>query len=168
MKPEPIPSTSSPEPGTLFATANSTLLAPYSLDTNALQGVLGSIMTHRVDYADLYFQYSRAESWGLEEGQVKLINGFEFLLIDLDGIEQAGVSAGSRADLVDEGAQLDRGLFKIIDIFDHAIADQLGLQIGHAAPLFFKAACDGFTQDLICVAAVLAFNVPAKPRDVGQ
>ena len=28
-------------------------------------------MTHEVDFADLYFQYSRAESWQLEEGQVK-------------------------------------------------------------------------------------------------
>ncbi|HSI21838.1 MAG TPA: metalloprotease TldD [Methylophilaceae bacterium] len=71
MKPENIPSTSSPEPGTLFATAHSTLLAPYALDMHSLQGVLGSIMKHKVDYADLYFQYSRSESWGLEEGQVK-------------------------------------------------------------------------------------------------
>jgi len=71
MKPEPIPAVSSPEPGTLFATAVSALLTPYQLDQNALQGVLGSIMSHQVDYADLYFQYSRAESWGLEEGQVK-------------------------------------------------------------------------------------------------
>jgi TldD protein len=62
---------SSPEPGTLFTTAADTLLAPYQLDHHALQGVLGSIMSHKVDYADLYFQYSRAESWGLEEGQVK-------------------------------------------------------------------------------------------------
>ncbi|MDR2219240.1 MAG: metalloprotease TldD [Methylobacillus sp.] len=71
MKPDTLPATSNPAPGTLFATADSTLLAPYSLDANALQGVLGSIMKHRVDYADLYFQYSRAESWGLEEGVVK-------------------------------------------------------------------------------------------------
>ena len=71
MKLEDIPSTSSPEPGTLFATANSTLLAPYALDMKSLQNVLGSIMKHKVDYADLYFQYSRSESWGLEEGQVK-------------------------------------------------------------------------------------------------
>ena len=28
-------------------------------------------MAHRLDYADLYFQYSRAESWSLEEGIVK-------------------------------------------------------------------------------------------------
>jgi len=71
MKPEKVPSASSPEPGTLFATATSALLTPYQLDQNALQTVLGSIMLHQVDYADLYFQYSRAESWGLEEGQVK-------------------------------------------------------------------------------------------------
>ncbi|HEY7985937.1 MAG TPA: metalloprotease TldD [Methylophilaceae bacterium] len=71
MRPEKIPNVSSPEPGTLFATANSTLLKPYALDTAALQGVLGNIMTHKVDYADLYFQYNRAESWSLEEGQVK-------------------------------------------------------------------------------------------------
>src|SRR5574343_2111028 len=71
MKTEHFPTASSPEPGTLFATANDTLLKPYQLDAEALQGVLGNIMTHKVDYADLYFQYSRAESWGLEEGQVK-------------------------------------------------------------------------------------------------
>ena len=28
-------------------------------------------MAHRVDYADLYFQYTRGESWSLEEGIVK-------------------------------------------------------------------------------------------------
>jgi TldD protein len=33
--------------------------------------VFGAIMTHKVDYADLYFQYYRHESWSLEEGIVK-------------------------------------------------------------------------------------------------
>jgi TldD protein len=47
------------------------LLGPSGLDTQAIQSVLSSIMSHQVDYADLYFQYSRSESWGLEEGQVK-------------------------------------------------------------------------------------------------
>jgi TldD protein len=54
-----------------FDTATETLLKPSNLDVPALQSVLGNIMKHEVDYADLYFQYSRAESWGLEEGQVK-------------------------------------------------------------------------------------------------
>ncbi|HIE90887.1 MAG: metalloprotease TldD [Methylophilaceae bacterium] len=51
--------------------ATAALLAPSGLDTQAIQSVLSSIMSHQVDYADLYFQYSRSESWGLEEGQVK-------------------------------------------------------------------------------------------------
>ena len=55
----------------LFSTAQSTLLTPYGLDVGDLQQVFGRIMTHQVDYADLYFQYTRAEGWSLEEGQVK-------------------------------------------------------------------------------------------------
>ncbi len=54
-----------------FTTAHDILLAPYSLDDNKLQSVFGQIMQHKVDYADLYFQYSRSESWSLEEGIVK-------------------------------------------------------------------------------------------------
>lgn len=51
--------------------ARKTLLAPAGLDVTDLDRLLGQIFTHRVDYADLYFQYSRHESWSLEEGQVK-------------------------------------------------------------------------------------------------
>lgn len=54
-----------------FDIAHDVLLKPTGLDTQALQGVLSNIMSHQVDYADLYFQYSRSESWSLEEGQVK-------------------------------------------------------------------------------------------------
>ncbi len=52
-------------------TAQSTLLTSAGLTPPMLQGVLDSILSHKVDYADLYFQYTRSESWGLEEGQVK-------------------------------------------------------------------------------------------------
>ncbi len=55
----------------LFATADRTLLAPYGLDAGSLSQVFGQIMSHHVDYADLYFQYSRSEGWSLEEGMVK-------------------------------------------------------------------------------------------------
>ncbi|MEQ1773961.1 MAG: metalloprotease TldD, partial [Burkholderiales bacterium] len=54
-----------------FATAYDTLLAPYALNDSKLNTVFGQIMQHQVDYADLYFQYSRSESWSLEEGIVK-------------------------------------------------------------------------------------------------
>src|SRR5262247_1749893 len=55
----------------LFATADRALLAPYGLDAGALTQVFGRILAHHVDFADLYFQYSRSESWSLEEGIVK-------------------------------------------------------------------------------------------------
>ena len=71
MKPDTMPSSSSPDSDSHFNTAIDTLLKPSGLDISALQSVLGNIMSHQVDYADLYFQYSRSESWGLEEGQVK-------------------------------------------------------------------------------------------------
>ncbi|HEY5928732.1 MAG TPA: DNA gyrase modulator, partial [Burkholderiales bacterium] len=47
------------------------MLAPYGLDAGSLSNVFGQIMSHNVDYADLYFQYSRSEGWSLEEGIVK-------------------------------------------------------------------------------------------------
>lgn len=56
---------------THLSTANDLLLRPAGLDQDALSTVLSGMMTHNIDYADLYFQYSRSESWGLEEGQVK-------------------------------------------------------------------------------------------------
>lgn len=54
-----------------FDIAQQVLLKPSGLDATVLQSVLSQMMSHQVDYADLYFQYSRSESWGLEEGQVK-------------------------------------------------------------------------------------------------
>ncbi|MQM29433.1 MAG: metalloprotease TldD, partial [Candidatus Accumulibacter phosphatis] len=55
---------------TLLVQAQKTLLTPYGLDVADLNKVFGQIMSHQVDYADLYFQYSRSEGWSLEEGIV--------------------------------------------------------------------------------------------------
>ena len=55
----------------LLNTAHEVLLQPYALTTEALDRALSHILAHDVDYADLYFQYQRAESWSLEEGIVK-------------------------------------------------------------------------------------------------
>ena len=55
----------------LLVQAQKTLLTPYGLDVADLSKVFGTIMAHDVDYADLYFQYSRSEAWSLEEGIVK-------------------------------------------------------------------------------------------------
>jgi len=55
----------------LYATAESCLLSPYDLTPGKLSTVFGEVFGHRVDYADLYFQYARSEAWSLEEGIVK-------------------------------------------------------------------------------------------------
>ena len=55
----------------LLAQAESLLLTPFSLTEADLSRTFGQILTHQVDYADLYFQYSRSEAWSLEEGIVK-------------------------------------------------------------------------------------------------
>jgi TldD protein len=52
-------------------TARELLLAPYGLDESTLLKALKLITEHRVDDADLYFQYTRSEGWSLEEGIVK-------------------------------------------------------------------------------------------------
>ena len=55
----------------ILQTAERTLLAPFDLQTRSLERVFGTLAARKVDYADLYFQYSRYEGWSLEEGIVK-------------------------------------------------------------------------------------------------
>jgi TldD protein len=54
-----------------LAVAQSLLLDPYQLTEATLGRALGTIAEHKVDDADLYFQYTRHEGWSLEEGIVK-------------------------------------------------------------------------------------------------
>ncbi|MFZ3223205.1 MAG: metalloprotease TldD [Rugosibacter sp.] len=54
-----------------FKIAEETLLAPYDLAPHKLERVFGQLMSHHIDFADLYFQYARSEAWSLEEGIVK-------------------------------------------------------------------------------------------------
>jgi TldD protein len=54
-----------------LAQARDILLTPFGLDEGNLSKALGEIFTHRVDYADLYFQFTKSEGWSLEEGIVK-------------------------------------------------------------------------------------------------
>ena len=52
-------------------TAEQCLLQPFDLTAGRLGSIFGDILGHRVDFADLYFQYARSEAWSLEEGIVK-------------------------------------------------------------------------------------------------
>ncbi|HKX96075.1 MAG TPA: metalloprotease TldD [Methylibium sp.] len=54
-----------------LAVAKTLLLDPFGLDEAKLAAALRTIGEHRIDDADLYFQYTRSEGWSLEEGIVK-------------------------------------------------------------------------------------------------
>jgi TldD protein len=51
--------------------ARDVILRPGGLDDTRLDRVFGEVMRHSVDYADVYFQLAREESWALEDGIVK-------------------------------------------------------------------------------------------------
>jgi len=51
--------------------ARRTLLEPAGLGERELERLFGQVMHAQIDHADAYFQYSRHESWSLEEGIVK-------------------------------------------------------------------------------------------------
>jgi TldD protein len=54
-----------------LATARALLLEPFGLSDATLTRALNTMAEHRIDDADLYFQYTRNEGWSLEEGIVK-------------------------------------------------------------------------------------------------
>ena len=68
---EPITKTEKTMNSSNLNLARSILLTPFGLDDVALTNTLASMFSHKVDYADLYFQFTKSESWSLEEGIVK-------------------------------------------------------------------------------------------------
>jgi len=55
----------------LMERARVSLLEPAGLGERELARLMDQLLRGQVDYADIYFQHSRHESWSLEEGQVK-------------------------------------------------------------------------------------------------
>jgi TldD protein len=54
-----------------FSAAESLLLKPAGLTLDSLQSTLGGIRARGCEFADLYFEHHKSESWSLEEGIVK-------------------------------------------------------------------------------------------------
>lgn len=54
-----------------IAIAQQTFLQPAGFVTRDLEKLLGSVMKPNIDFADIYFQSTRSESWVLEQGIVK-------------------------------------------------------------------------------------------------
>ncbi|MBP8289186.1 MAG: metalloprotease TldD [Chromatiaceae bacterium] len=54
-----------------IAIARDQILSPAGLDTGHIEQLLGQLKTTAIDAADIYFQYSRLQSWMLEDGIIK-------------------------------------------------------------------------------------------------
>ena len=54
-----------------LALAETRLLLPAGLDQQGLDRAFGTLLGPGIDFGDLYFQYSRRESWTVEDGIVK-------------------------------------------------------------------------------------------------
>jgi TldD protein len=56
---------------TSLTLATEAILEPASLNEHRLEQVMGGLLSRQVDYADIYFQSSKLESWVLEDGIIK-------------------------------------------------------------------------------------------------
>lgn len=54
-----------------LALARETLLSPAGIDETHLAQIMDKLISSQVDAADIYFQYSRIESWVLDDGIIK-------------------------------------------------------------------------------------------------
>ncbi len=52
--------------------ATAVILNPGGLTVDMLPNLFSRVASRTIDYADLYFQYSRSESWSIEDGIVKV------------------------------------------------------------------------------------------------
>ena len=57
--------------GSVIDTTRQALLDPAGIEIRDLESVLGTLSMQSIDLADLFFEYSTAESWSLEDGIVK-------------------------------------------------------------------------------------------------
>ena len=54
-----------------FEISNKHIMNPSGLAASDLDVIMNKISSNNIDYADLYFQYSKNEFWSLEDGAVK-------------------------------------------------------------------------------------------------
>jgi TldD protein len=89
-----------------LAVAREQLLAHGGLQTSALDRALSQAMSRQLDYADLYFQLTRFETWTVEDGIVK--EGVHSIDQGIGVRAVAGERTGfAYSDQLDEAALLD-------------------------------------------------------------
>ena len=128
------------------------VLEPAGLDEGNLNATLGSIMRGGVDYADLYFQVSRQESWTLEDGILRE-GSFSLDELILPALEQA---AGAARAIARQGQDLQVSAWQRTEAMPLYPADDPTISVDDDAKKRLLAEIDEQTRALdACVEQVI-------------
>ncbi len=134
----------------VFAEAQQRLLTANQLDSAALARTLATIAAHSVDYADVYCQYTEAESWQLEEGMVK------------SGSFQIDQGVGVRAVVGDKTAFAYADSIHEASLQQAAHAVRAIAQAGQAAQQPLSGSLNAHTPLYQCINPIHSLDAAAK------
>ena len=90
------------------------ILRPYNLTDQKIEKALSIACSNKIDFADIYFEYTKTESWMLEDGIIKSGNssidsGFGIRSVAGD---KSGFAYSSQYDLKDltKAAEMSRSI----------------------------------------------------------
>ena len=115
----------------VYELAHARLLAPAGLDDAALDQAFTRLLTPGIDFADLYFQHSRHESWALDDGIVK------------EGSHSIEQGVGVRAVSGEKTGFAYSDDIRLESLLDAASAARAIARAGQQASAAVRGVCDG-------------------------
>ncbi|MEZ5456424.1 MAG: metalloprotease TldD [Lysobacteraceae bacterium] len=173
----------------VYELAHSRLLAPAGLDDAALDQAFARLLTPGIDFADLYFQHSRHESWALDDGIVKEGShsieqgvgvravsgektGFAYSddirlesLLDAASAARAIARAGQQASAAVRGVRNGRTLYAPMDPMD-TLDNDAKVRLLREVDAFVRAADSRVIQVSVSLAGVLDTVLVARSDGV--
>ena len=173
----------------VYELAHARLLAPAGLDDAALDQAFTRLLTPGIDFADLYFQHSRHESWALDDGIVKEGShsieqgvgvravsgektGFAYSddirlesLLDAASAARAIARAGQQASAAVRGVRDGRALYAPLDPMD-SLDNDAKVRLLREVDAFVRAADSRVIQVSVSLAGVLDTVLVARSDGV--
>ncbi len=173
----------------VYELAHARLLAPAGLDDGALDQAFTRLLTPGIDFADLYFQHSRHESWALDDGIVKEGShsieqgvgvravsgektGFAYSddirlesLLDAASAARAIARAGQQASAAVRGVRDGRALYAPLDPMD-SLDNDAKVRLLREVDAFVRSADARVIQVSVSLAGVLDTVLVARSDGV--
>jgi TldD protein len=173
----------------VYELAHARLLAPAGLDDAALDQAFTRLLTPGIDFADLYFQHSRHESWALDDGIVKEGShsieqgvgvravsgektGFAYSddirlesLLDAASAARAIARAGQQASAAVRGVRDGRALYAPLDPMD-SLDNDAKVRLLREVDAFVRSADARVIQVSVSLAGVLDTVLVARSDGV--